>query len=58
MKHLFTLLLLIPLFSFSQESFEKQLDSISTSEEATAFLKENKPKQGKLSTYNRITGCS
>ena len=54
MKHLFTLLLLIPLFSFSQESFEKQLDSISSSEEATAFLKENKPNKGKLFTFNKV----
>ncbi|WP_179335931.1 peptidylprolyl isomerase [Winogradskyella costae] len=53
MKHLFTLLLLIPLFSFSQASFEKQLDSISTPEEATSFLKENKPAHGKLFTFNK-----
>ena len=53
MKYLFTLLLLIPLFSFSQDSLEQQLDSISTSEEATSFLKENKPKQGKVFTFNK-----
>lgn len=43
----------MPLFCFSQESLEKQLDSISTSEEATQFLKENKPKKGKLFTFNK-----
>jgi len=53
MKHLFTLLLLVPFFCFSQESLEQQLDSISTSEEATQFLKENKPKKGKLFTFNK-----
>ncbi|WP_178985530.1 peptidylprolyl isomerase [Winogradskyella helgolandensis] len=53
MKHLFTLLILVPLFSFSQTSFEKQLDSISTPEEATSFLKENKPTHGKLFTFNK-----
>ena len=53
MKYLFTLLLFIPLFCFSQDSLEQQLDSISTSEEATAFLKENKPKKGKLFTFNK-----
>lgn len=53
MKHFFTLLLFMPLFCFSQESLEQQLDSISTSEEATQFLKENKPKKGKIFTFNK-----
>ena len=53
MKQLFTLLLFIPLFSFSQMALEQQFDSISTSDEATSFLKENKPKQGKLFTFNK-----
>lgn len=53
MKHLFTLLLFIPLIGFTQESLEQQLDSISTSEEATQFLKENKSKKGKLFTFNK-----
>jgi len=53
MKYLFTLLLFIPLFCFSQDSLEQQLDSISTTEEATVFLKENKPKKGKLFTFNK-----
>ncbi|GAA4243756.1 MULTISPECIES: peptidylprolyl isomerase [Winogradskyella] len=53
MKHLFTLLLLIPFLGFSQIALEQQLDSISTSDEATTFLKENKPKQGKLFTFNK-----
>ena len=53
MKYLFTLFLFIPLFSFSQDTLEQQLDSISSSEEATTFLKENKPKQGKIFTFNK-----
>jgi parvulin-like peptidyl-prolyl isomerase len=53
MKYLLTLFLLIPIFSFSQDSLEQQLDSISSSEEATSFLKENKPKQGKIFTFNK-----
>jgi len=53
MKHLFTLLLFLPLFGFSQMALEQQLDSISTPDEATLFLKANKPKQGKLFTFNR-----
>ncbi len=53
MKHLFTLLLLIPFLGFSQIALEQQLDSISTSDEATTFLKENKPKQGKLFIFNK-----
>ncbi|WP_418638776.1 peptidylprolyl isomerase [Winogradskyella sp.] len=53
MKHLFTLLLLIPFLGFSQIALEQQLDSISTSDEATTFLKKNKPKQGKLFTFNK-----
>lgn len=53
MKYLFTLFLLIPIISFSQDSLEQQLDSISSSEEASTFLKENKPKHGKLFTFNK-----
>lgn len=53
MKHLITLLLFIPLFCFSQESLEQQLDSVSTQEQATQFLKENKPKKGKIFTFNK-----
>ncbi|MFK7834503.1 MAG: peptidylprolyl isomerase [Winogradskyella sp.] len=53
MKTLFTILLLIPLITFSQESLEQQLDSISTADEANTFLKANKPKQGKLFTFNK-----
>lgn len=53
MKYLFTIFLLIPIFSFSQNSLEQQLDSISNSEEANSFLKENKPKQGKIFTFNK-----
>ncbi|WP_179354393.1 peptidylprolyl isomerase [Winogradskyella vidalii] len=53
MKHLFTLLLLLPLIGFSQSELETQLDSISTPEEAQIFLKANKPKKGKLFTFNK-----
>ncbi|WP_299100337.1 peptidylprolyl isomerase [uncultured Winogradskyella sp.] len=53
MKHFLLLLLLIPIFAFSQGTLEQQLDSISTSEEASTFLKENKPKQGKIFTFNK-----
>lgn len=53
MKYFFTIILLIPIICFSQESLEQQLDSISSSEEANSFLKENRPKQGKLFTFNR-----
>lgn len=53
MKHLFALLFLLPLISFSQSQLEKQLDSISTTEQAQIFLKENKPKKGKLFTFNK-----
>ncbi|QXP78628.1 MULTISPECIES: peptidylprolyl isomerase [Winogradskyella] len=53
MKHLFTLLFLLPLISFSQSELEKQLDSISTPEQAQIFLKKNKPKKGKLFTFNK-----
>jgi len=53
MKHLFVLLLLVPFFGLGQESFEKQLDSITTSEQAQTFLKENKPTHGKLFTFNK-----
>lgn len=53
MKYLFILLLLIPIVSFSQESLEQQLDSVSTSEEAATFLKKNKPRKGKIFTFNK-----
>lgn len=53
MKYYFTLLLFIPLFCFSQNTLEKKLDSISTSEDAVSFLKTNRPEEGKLYTYNK-----
>ncbi|MGJ8550412.1 peptidylprolyl isomerase [Winogradskyella wichelsiae] len=53
MKHLFTLLFLLPFISFAQSGLEEQLDSISTPEQAKTFLKENKPKKGKLFTFNK-----
>jgi len=54
MKNLFTLLLFIPCIGFTQMALEQQLDSISTPDEATLFLKENKPKHGKLLTFNKV----
>ena len=53
MKPLLTLLLFIPLFCFTQSTLEKQLDSISTSEDAVAFLKTHKSEEGKLYTFNK-----
>lgn len=53
MKFLLTLLIFIPVFCFAQNTLEKQLDSISTSEAATTFLKTNNPNEGKLYTYNK-----
>ncbi|EDP70622.1 hypothetical protein FBALC1_07683 [Flavobacteriales bacterium ALC-1] len=53
MKYLFSFILLFPLFCLSQNSLEKQLDSIITSEDATAFLKANTPEEGKLYTFNK-----
>lgn len=53
MKYIFLFLVFIPTLNFSQSTLEKQLDTISTSEEAVRFLKENKPEDGKLITFNR-----
>ncbi|NRD20248.1 peptidylprolyl isomerase [Winogradskyella eckloniae] len=53
MKQILILLLLLPIFSFSQATLEQKLDSISTTEDADTFLKEHKPKQGKLFTFNK-----
>lgn len=53
MKHLYAFLLLFPLFGFAQLPIEQQLDSISTSEDALTYLKENSPKDGQLFTFNK-----
>lgn len=53
MKHFFTILLLVPFISFSQEKLEQELDSITTTEEAKSFIKENKTHKGKLFTFNK-----
>jgi parvulin-like peptidyl-prolyl isomerase len=53
MKHFFTILLLVPFISFSQEKLEKELDSITTTEDAKSFIKENKIHKGKLFTFNK-----
>lgn len=53
MKHFFTVLLLVPFISFSQEQLEKELDSISTTEDAKSYIKEHKINKGKLYTFNK-----
>ena len=53
MKFLLTLLLFSPLICFTQNTIEKQLDSISTPEDATKFLKTHKSEEGKLYIFNK-----
>tara|TARA_Y100000815_G_scaffold68662_1_gene57717 strand:- start:1202 stop:1831 length:630 start_codon:yes stop_codon:yes gene_type:complete len=53
MKYCLPLLLFISLYGFSQNSLEKNLDSIASSEDAKTFLKAHKPEDGKLYTYNK-----
>ncbi len=53
MKYFFRLLFFFPLFSFTQNTLEKQLDSIATSEDAATFLKTYKPEEGRLYTFNK-----
>ena len=54
MKQLLVLLVLCPLFGFSQNSLEQELDSITTTEEAKAFAKANKKvNKSKLITFNK-----
>ena len=54
MKRLLVLLLLLPLFSFSQNSLEQELDSISTTEDAKAFAKAHKKiNKSKVLTFNK-----
>ncbi|WP_299122680.1 peptidylprolyl isomerase [uncultured Winogradskyella sp.] len=53
MKYLFTLLLFIPLFGFTQNNLAKQLDSITTKKDADTFLKTHKPEDGKIYIYNK-----
>ena len=53
MKTLFTLLLAIPIISFSQTTFEKEIDSITTTEAAEVFIKRHKTNKGKLFTFNK-----
>lgn len=53
MKHFFTLLLFIPIFSFAQDSLEKELDSIASTEAAETFIKTHKSSKGKLFTFNK-----
>jgi parvulin-like peptidyl-prolyl isomerase len=54
MKALLTLLLFIPLLSFSQENLEQELDSIATTEDAKSFAKTyKKVNKSKFFTFNK-----
>ena len=54
MKQLLALLFFIPVLSFSQDSLEQELDSISTTEEAKTFAKTyKKANKSKLYTFNK-----
>ncbi|WP_412561023.1 peptidylprolyl isomerase [Winogradskyella sp. MIT101101] len=54
MKQLLALLFFIPVLSFSQDSLEQELDSISTKEEAKTFAKTHKKaNKSKLYTFNK-----
>jgi parvulin-like peptidyl-prolyl isomerase len=54
MKTLLTLLLFIPLLSFSQENLEQELDSIATTEDAKSFAKTyKKANKSKFFTFNK-----
>jgi hypothetical protein len=53
MKYIFLLLVFVPLIHSSQTILEKQLDSVTTAEEAMKFLKTNKPEDGKVITFNK-----
>lgn len=54
MKQLLIILLFCPLLCFSQKALEKELDSVSTKEEAKTFAKTHKKtNKGKLVTFNR-----
>lgn len=54
MKQLLALLFFIPVLSFSQDSLEQELDSISTTEEALTFAKTHKKtNKSKLYTFNK-----
>ena len=53
MKFFFTLLLFIPLFSFTQNTLKKQLDSIETSDDAVQFLKTYQSDQAQLFIFNK-----
>lgn len=54
MKHFFILFLLIPFLGFSQKELEKELDSITTTEDAKTFAKTyKKANKSKLFTFNK-----
>lgn len=54
MKQLFFLLLFIPFLSFSQDSLETELDSISSIEDAETFVKAHKrSNKSKVFTFNK-----
>lgn len=53
MKQIILVLLFFPLFLCSQNEFDQQVDSITTSEEAKSFIKENRALKGKVIVFNR-----
>jgi parvulin-like peptidyl-prolyl isomerase len=54
MKTILTLLLFVPIFCFSQESLEQELDSIATTEDAKSFAKTHKKaNKSKFFTFNK-----
>lgn len=54
MKQLLFLLFVFPILTFSQDSLEQELDSISTTEEAKTFAKvHKKANKSKLFTFNK-----
>ena len=55
MKHLLPFLFLFPVICFSQNTLDKQLNSITTLNDAVAFLEAQKPQKGELFSYNRRT---
>ena len=50
---LFTILICIPLLTFSQKRLDKELDSITTETEAAKFIENNKKVKGKIIVFNK-----
>jgi len=53
MKYLFTLSFFISFFGFTQNNLAKQLDSITTKDDAAVFIKTYNLKESKLYTFNK-----